>query len=672
MSSTHVLIIEDNPADADLIQLELKCFEEFTFDRAVSFNDFKTLYVPAKYSAILSDYNLSGSFGTEILEYVRKSDSRIPFIIISGAFGEGRAAEVLKKGATDYVLKDELNKLPIALTRAINKARTRNSETEALQETAYLEGHFRMLVENSAGLITIFTEDGQFTYCSPNVERILGFTEEEFLKKNCMDLIPIEHHNSAKETCRNAFNSPDRHFTFIHKYLTASNGYRIIESSARSTVNSAGHKILILNSNDITEKFESEKKLRISDEILNRVLSLVIMVNVHNDVSYVSPSVIKVLGYEPEELLGKGWWEKTTDSAEEAEKGSNRLKMLLKNGISEKERYNERLLRTKGGEMKWIAWEKSMTPDGCIIGVGQDITEIKKLEREKIEMQQKSFSMLEGLVTQRTEQVVSQQKIIEQKNKDFTDSIRYAKRLQDAILPTIEHISSVFSENFIFYRPKDIVAGDFFWAHESENHFMIAVADCTGHGVPGAMVSVVCSNALERAVNECQLVDPGKILDKATEIVLETFERSMEIVNDGMDISFLVIKKDTREIFWAGANIALYFMENDQMHKLHPNKQPIGSFPSHVPFTTHQLKNSSGMVYYLLSDGFADQFGGPRGKKFMKKRLAELLFNSRRLSLSEQHKILKNVFSDWKGDYEQVDDVTIIGLRLDEKFISQG
>ncbi|HET6990504.1 MAG TPA: SpoIIE family protein phosphatase, partial [Bacteroidia bacterium] len=283
-------------------------------------------------------------------------------------------------------------------------------------------------------------------------------------------------------------------------------------------------------------------------------------------------------------------------------------------------------------------------------------------------MQKKTLSMLEDLVIKRTEEVVSQGKIIEQKNKDITDSIQYAKRLQDAILPATEHISSVFSDNFIFYQPKDIVAGDFFWAHENESHYMIAVADCTGHGVPGAMVSVVCSNALERSVKEYNLTDPGKILDKTTEIVLKTFEKSVEIVNDGMDISLLVVNKNTKEIFWAGANNALYFIQDNQFRKLSPDKQPVGSFVRHNPFTTHTIRNSPDTIFYLLSDGFADQFGGPAEKKFMQKRLSGLLFNSRNLPLSQQNEIVKKTFSDWKGNYEQVDDVTIIGLRLADKF----
>ncbi len=674
-SKWSILIVEQNKKAAELIKVELRKLGITSVVHVVNKKDNEQYFIPGKFDAILCDYLLGENLGIKILEEVRLLDASIPFIFVSESVGEERAVEVLKKGATDYVLKEKLEKLPFVLTRAINEAKVKKAEAVAAKDAAFREGHFKMLVENAAGLITIIDENGKFIYCSPNVERILGYNEEEFLKKNCLDLIPFEHHNSVKETWKTVFNSPESQFTFIHKFLSITNEFRIIESAARSTIDSAGRNILILNSNDITEKFENEKLRRTSEEILKRVNSIVIMVNADNEISYVSPSVKKVLGYEPEELFGKEYWIKTSISGLEAEQREKSVKKLLQNGVGEKDQYDERALRTKEGGIKWIAWEKSKATDGSIIGVGQDITEIRKLEREKNEMQQKVFSMLEDLVSQRTEEVVRQRKIIEQKNKDFTDSIQYAKRLQDAIHPTIDHISSVFSENFIIYKPKDIVAGDFFWAHENKNYFMIAVADCTGHGVPGAMVSVVCSNALEKAVNEYNLVDPGKILDKATEIVLETFfrkeslnDKSHQTINDGMDISLLVINMETKEIFWAGANSPLYYIQDNRLNKLRADKQPIGSFVRHFPFTTQQVKNIPGTIFYLLTDGFADQFGGPHEKKFMKKRLVELFFSTRNLSLSAQKEILRKTFLDWKGEFEQVDDVTIIGLRLDDKF----
>jgi serine phosphatase RsbU (regulator of sigma subunit) len=274
------------------------------------------------------------------------------------------------------------------------------------------------------------------------------------------------------------------------------------------------------------------------------------------------------------------------------------------------------------------------------------------------------------------EELEEKNKIISEKNHEITDSIVYAKRLQDAIMPPEKEIYDTIPESFILYKPKDIVAGDFYFADQKGDYFFIAAADCTGHGVPGAMVSMVCSNALNRAVEEFALVKPGEILDKVTEMVVGTFKKSSKEIKDGMDISLCVINTKTREIAWAGANNPLWYIptqvEKDQeaaeaeckLKEITATKQPIGKSESYQSFTTHILKLAKGSLLYLFTDGFADQFGGPKGKKFKYKQLAELIFSSRNLGMQEQKDKLERAFTSWKGDLEQIDDVCIIGLRL--------
>ncbi len=224
------------------------------------------------------------------------------------------------------------------------------------------------------------------------------------------------------------------------------------------------------------------------------------------------------------------------------------------------------------------------------------------------------------------------------------------------------------------YKPKDIVAGDFYWLHtiqlENENHqisnsiILIAAADSTGHGVPGAMVSVVCSNALNRAVNEFNLIDTGKILDKTRELVLETFSKSDEEIKDGMDISLLSINKQTGKICWSGANNPLWYIQNNKLIEIKPDKQSIGKTDDEKPFTTHVIELNKGDVFYLMTDGYADQFGGEKGKKYKHKQLQENLLMANNLSLEDQKEKLTFSFEDWKNNLEQVDDVTIIGIRV--------
>jgi len=257
-----------------------------------------------------------------------------------------------------------------------------------------------------------------------------------------------------------------------------------------------------------------------------------------------------------------------------------------------------------------------------------------------------------------------QKTIVEEKNKDILDSIDYAKRLQDAILPPMSLILQYLPESFVLYLPKDIVAGDFYWMEKAGDLILIAAADCTGHGVPGAMVSVVCSNALNRTVKEFYITEPGKILDKVRELVLQTFEKSESNIQDGMDISLCSINTQTLEIQWSGANNPLWYIENGAMQKIVADKQPIGKHDNPVPFKTNVLTLQKGALLYLFTDGYADQFGGENGKKFKYKQLQEKILQIASSGMEEQKKELEKTLEQWKGALEQVDDMLVIGIRL--------
>ncbi|HEY0031479.1 MAG TPA: tetratricopeptide repeat protein [Bacteroidia bacterium] len=268
-------------------------------------------------------------------------------------------------------------------------------------------------------------------------------------------------------------------------------------------------------------------------------------------------------------------------------------------------------------------------------------------------------------LTRKQKNIIEHQKnMVEQKQLEILDSITYAKRLQDAILPTESLVREHFKEAFILFLPKDIVAGDFYWLEHKNDLLFLAVADCTGHGVPGAMVSVVCSNALNRAVLEFGITEPGKILDKARELVSETFSKSETDVKDGMDISLLCINKKTNSVEWAGAYNPLWYLQNNEIKELKADKQPIGKTENPLPFTTHTVDVKKGDFLFLFTDGFADQFGGEKGKKLKYKPMKELLLRTSLLSAEKQDTELKTAFENWKANLEQVDDVCIIGVRI--------
>ena len=282
----------------------------------------------------------------------------------------------------------------------------------------------------------------------------------------------------------------------------------------------------------------------------------------------------------------------------------------------------------------------------------------------RVTRQQKHLIELQkNEVSQQKELVEKQKLIVEEHQKEIIDSIRYAQRIQKAILPRRSEIHTVLPESFILYQPKDIVAGDFYWAEKTRDYYFIAAADCTGHGVPGALVSMVCSNALNRTVNEFGISETGKILDKARELVLDAFKKSGEEIKDGMDISLLRISKAGSEIQWSGANNPLWYFLNDELVEVKADKQAIGKNEAPQPFTTHHLELSKGTNLYLFTDGYADQFNAS-GKKMTKKKFKDLVISVQGKSMPEQKQVLTYFFENWKGPIEQIDDVCVIGIRM--------
>jgi serine phosphatase RsbU (regulator of sigma subunit)/Tfp pilus assembly protein PilF len=278
------------------------------------------------------------------------------------------------------------------------------------------------------------------------------------------------------------------------------------------------------------------------------------------------------------------------------------------------------------------------------------------------------------LLGQQNTEIKEQKHIIEEKQKEILDSIAYAKKLQEAILPPVNLMHQQFENMFLYYQPKDIVAGDFYWMETvklgNEEHILIAAADSTGHGVPGAMVSVVCSNALNRAVKEFKITEPGEILDKARELVLETFAKSERDVKDGMDISLASIPKvrkgDATLIKWAGANNPIYIVSEGAVKEIKANKFPVGAYATEQKqnFTTHNIELKNGDRIYLFSDGLVDQFGGPNEKKYKAKRMQLKMLESCYMQMKQQKDYLRSDLLSWQGKLEQVDDILVIGVEI--------
>ena len=270
------------------------------------------------------------------------------------------------------------------------------------------------------------------------------------------------------------------------------------------------------------------------------------------------------------------------------------------------------------------------------------------------------------LLSKQKEEIELKNNQLGSKNKEITDSIKYAKHLQMAILPPDSQIKRLLPDSFVLYKPKDIVSGDFYWIEEWGTQVLVAAADCTGHGVPGAFMSIVGNNLLQQAVFNYGLSKPFLILNNVNKNISRMLHQSEETatVKDGMDISLLCIDNKNKKIFWSGANNPLWYISNNELKEIKANKQPIGKSDHVTVFTTHEMDYTPGTTFYLFTDGIADQFGGPKGKKFKYKQLNEVLLKNSTLPLEKQKQGIANVFNEWKGDLEQVDDVCLIAIRI--------
>jgi len=284
-------------------------------------------------------------------------------------------------------------------------------------------------------------------------------------------------------------------------------------------------------------------------------------------------------------------------------------------------------------------------------------------ERERI---------LEQKVSERTEEVVRQKEEVERQSrkvvelyKNVTDSIRYAKRLQESILPPEKRIKELLPESFVFYRPKDIVSGDFYWFDRVGGKVVFAAVDCTGHGVPGAFMSLVGHNGLNQAVRTKGQVRPSQVLEDLNRIAFDALHKDRDqFVRDGMDMALCALDPDSLELDYAGANCPLYLVRDGEVRQFTPDKMPIGGFELQGrAFTDHRIQLRKGDVVYIFSDGYADQFGGPKGKKFLYRRFRELLVDIHGLPMERQKIMLLEALNQWKGAHEQVDDILVIGMR---------
>jgi len=350
------------------------------------------------------------------------------------------------------------------------------------------------------------------------------------------------------------------------------------------------------------------------------------------------------------------------DSMYDQENTAQINEMLTKFDTNKKEQ--EIVLLQKEQEIRMF-WQKSLIV-GCVFILLVAIllyNRNKVKQRANNELAQKNIS-----IEEQKAEIELKNTQLAFKNKEVTDSIKYAKHLQLAILPPDNQVKQLLPDSFVLYKPKDIVSGDFYWVEEWGNKIFVAAADCTGHGVPGAFMSIVGNNLLQQALHLFGLDKPNLILNQVNKNISKMLHQSEKdsSVRDGMDIALIALDKKNLGIEYSGAYNPLWIIREKELIEISANKFPIGAFLGQELelFTLHQKELKKGDTIYVFTDGYADQFGGPKGKKFKYKSLQQLLLNSQHLSMEEQRVLLDSTLEKWRGNLEQVDDILIVGIKI--------
>ena len=266
---------------------------------------------------------------------------------------------------------------------------------------------------------------------------------------------------------------------------------------------------------------------------------------------------------------------------------------------------------------------------------------------------------------------------VEEKNREIVDSINYAKRIQDALIPPAKKMKQILPNSFVLFKPKDIVSGDFYWAtstntttnsdKDKEQLVLFSAADCTGHGVPGAMVSVIGLKLFNQSVKQAEVNTPAQALDFLDKEIYNTVNLHSDednVIRDGMDLALCAVNYSTMKLHFAGANNPVYIIRNKELHEIKGDKKAIGSYAAETPFSDNEYQLEKGDMVYVFTDGYADQFGGPKGKKLKYSVFKELLIENSHLEVDTQKEILEEYFENWRGNLEQLDDVCVIGVRI--------
>ncbi|TAH18565.1 MAG: PAS domain S-box protein [Cytophagales bacterium] len=522
--------------------------------------------------------------------------------------------------------------------------RTNTRLEDQILEVKRTQKTMQVLLENASEVITIYESNGKARYISPSVEPILGYSSEEMIGVN--DIIHV--HPNSVEVYQNMFDQllefPENQVTVQYEYRKKNGETIWLEATGNNLLSDPAIGGIVINSRDITERRRAERESRMRGQMQSlseNSPDLITRINTEGTVYYINPVIKNLTGLLPEVFLGKTIDDTDLNSAIVVN-WTSIIKQIVESKTKSKiEMDFPSIYGNRTMQVNAIPEYNEKKELESVLIVSNDITERKEAELEILNI-----------------------------NKKITESINYAKRIQSAIIPDTKILQGALNDAFVYYRPRDVVSGDFPWFVQRDNNVYVAVVDCTGHGVPGALISLIGYFILNDITNKYDDCSTGEMLNLLDQGVTKTLrqEDSESSTRDGMDIALCKINLDTCELEYSGAHRPLYFVQNEEITEIKGDRFPIGGgqHKKRTNFTTTKIKFKPSDQVYMFSDGLPDQFGGASDNlmKYSPRKLRDLILDNQGVNMSEMHQIVDDSFETWRSNRKQTDDVLLIGIKF--------
>ncbi|MGQ1890208.1 PAS domain S-box protein [Thermophagus sp. OGC60D27] len=514
-----------------------------------------------------------------------------------------------------------------------------------VQEVAHAQKRLEALLTNASEFISIYNEKQELIFESPSVKRILGYDDDDD-EVTGMDpnLLTPRGYRTINNLFQYLLETPGGEQIAQYTYLKKNGEKLFLETKGKNLLHDPAIRGIIFNTQDITERKRAEKE----EQMKSRMQSLsenspdmIMRVNMMGKLVYVNPAVARFAGIPTSDIIKKRVGDLSIDSrfVSYIEDTLSNIKEKQETIISE-----VRVSTQEGERIMEIKGIPELNDDDeleSVLFVSHDMTEFKKIEAE-----------------------------IKEKNKKISDSINYAQRIQSSLLPDSSYLQDYFPRSFIFYRPKDVVSGDFPWFLKKEDTFYVAAVDCTGHGVPGALLSFIGYFLLNNIVSSDPSLSSNQIMERLHQEVRRTLKQDKEgsTGRDGMDIAFCKIEPKNKILDYCGAHRPLFLLRDGELMEYQGTRKGIGGAPlprrKEKEFENHLIEYNEGDKIFIFSDGLPDQLGGPDRKKFQPRRMREALTMDPGFTMAHFSRYFPKTFYDWMGNEKQVDDVLLIGIEL--------